>query len=325
MNNKGKFHKLILILTEVTPLNFNIKINNILTHPYITHDKIHLQLIREYLNDDFLYQQKVKKHLSTESSDNDGKEHLDIEPLFVILSIEFFFFSEILNNSEKKELIINFFNSLDLEFINWHKDDNYIKAIELLAKYKLIYHKELLDLGNNFLKNLEVINELLNVINEQTLLLDIEDTSLSQILEKSNKFYLNKMNYYKEAHSINSKTGDNNIDPKILQLKNLWSMNAKISLDSVLKAGIDNKIWDDNLNIITKRNSIYGSGKALLSSLSISLKNHAYPEIIDPNVLGDAFCTAFNVSIDKNTKEPYKSFTSANPKYTREFKRLLKL
>ena len=70
-----------------------------------------------------------------------------------------------------------------------------------------------------------------------------------------------------------------------------------------------------------KRNGRFGSGKTLLGSLSIALKGYAISTNTDYKIIGKSFCDAFNMEIKETTANPYKAFSSGNPKIVREFKR----
>ena len=59
--------------------------------------------------------------------------------------------------------------------------------------------------------------------------------------------------------------------------------------------------------------------------MAIALRNYALPETVDYKAVGNAFCKAFNVPINENTREPYKAFSSGNPKIIKQFKRLYKI
>ena len=97
-------------------------------------------------------------------------------------------------------------------------------------------------------------------------------------------------------------------------LKKIWLAESKISIDDFLKLGIDKSIWDNQYQIITKKGSLYGTGKTLLGSLSIALKGFAISNNTDYKEIGKAFCIFFKVPIKEETKEPFKAFSSGNSK-----------
>lgn len=109
------------------------------------------------------------------------------------------------------------------------------------------------------------------------------------------------------------------------KLKKIWLANPKISVDVFLQKGIEKGIWDENYKIITQRGSLYGTGKTLLGSLSIALKGWAINENIDYKIVGTCFCDAFNIEQKESTKDPYKAFSTGNPKIIKEFKRAYKI
>jgi len=182
------------------------------------------------------------------------------------------------------------------------------------------------------LDSLDLINDLKEELNFEEIRAKLQGMVLTDQLEPHKTFLNNQITYYKNKSDLESKRTqiieskeDVVINNRLSLLIDIWSVSAKLSLSEVLRIGLENKIWDEDYNIITKRNSIYGSGKSLLSSLAVALRHTAYPDSIDYKKIGQAFCEAFNISINENTKEPYKSFTTGNPKYIKQFKRLLKI
>lgn len=108
-------------------------------------------------------------------------------------------------------------------------------------------------------------------------------------------------------------------------LQSIWLPQAKISVSDFLEVGIEKHIWSKDFEIITKRGSLFGTGKTLLGSLSIALKGFALSDNTDFKVVGKVFCKAFNIEVNEETKEPFKSFSVGNSKIIREFKREFKV
>lgn len=330
MLNEELHKELYSFLLNLTPFNYEKKTINFLTHDAFTKSKVHLKLFKEYLNDEAIYKQKVENVIYNEVVEADYTVSTDLEWLFIDASIRLYFFDKLLDKDEKKQLTINFLNVLNINE-NFDFDyENFKEVQNFFSNYTSIYHRELLELDNDNLRNLQVMNEVIDELNNYNTLLSAIDDSEIGLIVNPIKFYKERKEYFKDALYIESelKKNKNNIthkiiDQKLKPLEDLWLPNAKISLHNLLKIGIERKLWDNNYNIITKRNSLFGSGKSLLSSLSISLKGFAYPDTIDHKTIGSAFCSVFNISINKETKEPFKSFATGNPKYIREFKILL--
>ena len=99
----------------------------------------------------------------------------------------------------------------------------------------------------------------------------------------------------------------------------------KLSIDEFLQQGEDKGIWNENFKLITKKNSLYGTGKSLLASLSIALKGYCINSQIDYKVIGENLCKVFSIEIKESTKEPYKSFQSGNSNHIRELKRTFRV
>lgn len=113
----------------------------------------------------------------------------------------------------------------------------------------------------------------------------------------------------------------NDVSTKKNILQSIWLPQSKISVENFLKLGLEKRIWNEQNQIITKRGSLYGSGKTLLGSLSIALRGYAISESMDYKEVGKVFCKAFKENINEKTKEPYKLFSSGNYKIISVFKR----
>lgn len=108
-------------------------------------------------------------------------------------------------------------------------------------------------------------------------------------------------------------------------LESIWLKNPKITIQEALEKGYNGGIWNESHTIQTKRGSLYGTGKSLLSALYVSLKDNSIKETIDYKVVGEAMCRHFKIEVKPETAEPYKPFQRANPKIVTEFKKLFKL
>lgn len=135
------------------------------------------------------------------------------------------------------------------------------------------------------------------------------------ILEIKNAVDLKKIMFL--ANSVKTKIYETDID----LLNGIWLSNPKISIDKLLKLGIEKGIWDENYNLITKRGSLYGMNKTLLGSLSIALKENSIKPNIDHNIIGKRFCEFFNIELKETTLNQYKAFSSGNSKIIKEFKK----
>jgi hypothetical protein len=107
----------------------------------------------------------------------------------------------------------------------------------------------------------------------------------------------------------------------IEKLKKVWLADPKITVEDFIQKGIVKGLWNENLNIITARGSLYGTGKTMLGSIFIAFKGWAISNNIDSKKVGIVFCNVFNVDIKKATNEPYKAFSSGNSKTVTEIRR----
>jgi hypothetical protein len=115
----------------------------------------------------------------------------------------------------------------------------------------------------------------------------------------------------------------NNTDhsEQIKKLRTIWLADPKITVEDFIQKGIVKGLWNENLNIITARGSLYGTGKTMLGSIFIAFKGWAISNNIDSKKVGIVFCNVFNVDIKKATNEPYKAFSSGNSKTVTEIRR----
>lgn len=204
--------------------------------------------------------------------------------------------------TKHKLMTADFFNNEDLTF-----DENHFFFCELFRAVTLKCFNE-----QDFNEMKKIIEDFpdknYNYYTEQLYGL-IESTTLKYETAKNYEFLLT----YKHSQvKVNSKKSS---------LEKIWLPQPKISIDDFLKKGIDKGLWDESFNIKLGRSSLFGTGKIFLASLSIALKGYAINENIDHKIIGENLCDAFNVKIDQNTNNPFKSFQTGNVKYIRFLKR----
>jgi len=201
---------------------------------------------------------------------------------------------------------------------------------------QLFHNKERLNDEVIKIENNERINEIekLSLLEQIKAYLDlIKEFEKHQFLNKTNN-YTSHIKYFKkcikrlEKEIIIENNLSNNTISKIEKkniLNEIWLAEAKLSIEDFLEKGVSNGIWNKNYYIITKKGSLYGTGKSLLASLSIALIGYSISKNTDYKKIGELFCKTFNIEISVNTKEPYKSFQSGNQKKINEFKRAFKI
>jgi len=116
---------------------------------------------------------------------------------------------------------------------------------------------------------------------------------------------------------------ENNTDhsEKIKKLKTIWLSEPRISVEDFIQKGIEKGLWSANLKILTAKGGLYGTGKTMLGSIFIALKDWAILNNINYNIVGEVFCEVFNIEIKETTKEKYKAFSSGNSKIITQIKR----
>jgi hypothetical protein len=306
-------------------------------------NKRYLCYIKSYLNDESLFKENIKKYTNYKHNTWRYKEericlncdlecneqihpHFEFFAAVFVLDIEnrINFFS----NKEKKEMTIIFFKQfyeIDGE-LRFNED----RMMDIIISYDFQVIEKMM-LKNNTITNIISLIAIKDFYETFRLKFKNLDKEMFKKLKIQEKFIKNKLQAYRDIYEIEKElkiqedSKPNEQDKWLEPLQSIWLATAKISIEDFLKIGIENQLWDENYNLLTKRKSLYGSGKNLLSSIAVALKNYAISDEIRYDFIGRIFCKTFNIDIDKNTKQPFKSFSSANPKYTKEIKRLYKI
>jgi hypothetical protein len=108
------------------------------------------------------------------------------------------------------------------------------------------------------------------------------------------------------------------------QLKEIWLPEAIISIEDFIQKGIDGGVWNEDLIIQTKRNSLYSNGKKLLSAMYKAIEGNAIRSNTDHKKVGKILCEVFNIEIKPEVKDPYKTFSSPDSKIAERFKTLFR-
>ncbi|MBU2921490.1 hypothetical protein KO504_09070 [Winogradskyella psychrotolerans] len=306
-------------------------------------------LIKEYLNNDELFEyfiqridreihssipQNIKetcevcKNKSELQSDKACLDYFNIVEMDFILHLTIFTNLIKINKHlfESKESL----SAITFEFLSCFSSNNG----KLLFNYEkfdsITLTHTLLTLDETFnemdaLSALKVINETISEIETHILIAKNSERVLSDFAKPQLKFLKKQRKRIKENLFLNTELTKSQTNKKLKELNDIWLPTAKIKTEELIEIGIQNRIWDENYNIITKRGNLYGTGKTLLGSLYIALKNYAIPETIDYKTVGVAFCKTFNITINQNQKEPYKAFSSGKPEIIKAFKRLYKI
>lgn len=150
--------------------------------------------------------------------------------------------------------------------------------------------------------------------------LTIDETDYKILKERYEQYLINQTEEA-EQETQPLKESDTEHTEAIRKLKTIWLAEPKLTVEDFIQKGIDKGLWNESLRIITIRKSLYGTGKTLLSSVYFAFKDWAISINIDYKEVGKVFCEVFNIEIKETTKEPYKAFSSGNPKIITEMKR----
>lgn len=118
---------------------------------------------------------------------------------------------------------------------------------------------------------------------------------------------------------------DSEESKQLSNLEQLWLPNARIDFKAFLSMGVEKGMWDNEYRIVLQRGALYGAGKSFLGALFLVLKGMCLSKSMNHNVAGKAFCDFFDIDIDPNTADPYKSFQSANRSHIKELQRAFNL
>jgi hypothetical protein len=304
----------------------------------------HISYLRKYLGDDELFIEKIKPFsydsiglsnlvVGSSSSNKVLSFYNSVDPLFnfmcFLLVMYFQNVKNLVDEKWRKEWSLFFFNQFYME------KEQLMFRFERIESVLTNYHLKLIDnslLNNENLKNIEDLAGILDLVDTINIKYRIINNDKIKSIKNQKLFYKSKLKKYDKLYFV-EKEKQNLLDEelkrqeykKLKPLKELWLAEAKISIEDLLRIGVENKIWDNDCNIITERKSLYTTGKTLLGSLAIALKGFAISYNTDYKIIGKAFCEVFNIKDKENVKEPFKSFSSGNQDSIKQFKRLLKI
>jgi hypothetical protein len=326
-----------------TDISFDDLINENYNYTDIRLAKNHICILREYFNNNEVFDEHIKyfRNFSDESilinwnttcancelgcSNNINLVFNFFAALFIMaIHIR----SNLYDEKIKNELSVLFFKQFFLldDNLNFNED----RMLKILIDYDLeIAEKNLLENDNlSNLKSLITIKDfLISMKNRYNNLSEEKLTEINIHIDWTN----NKLEYFEKMYALEIKlqiaeaNKPSEENKKLAPLKSIWLAAAKITIEEFIEIGIENHLWDKNYKLLSTRGKLYGTGKILLSSISVALKNFAISDQIHYEAAGEAFCKVFEIKINKDTNQPYKSFCNGNPKYIREFKRLYRI
>lgn len=227
--------------------------------------------------------------------------------------------------------VIRFYNSVlkeTIPTIGISKDEySYIKGfIREIEGYKVVSNVKNFKYDNSkeiqliYLDQIFRYNSMYAVMGNLSITEDYENLKFLWHLEEELKTYQIPNKSEGSREPVNESSIGSVKQDKLLFLEKIWLPDAKISVENLLKLGIDKGIWTEDYIIKVQKGSLYGTGKTLLGSLAIALKGYSISENTDYKMQGKAFCAFFNIPVKKTTNNPYKAFSSGNEKIIRAFK-----
>jgi len=222
VSNFSKFSEVVNLLTEITPFNFYDKINEFTQHHIFVNEKLHLQIIALYINDDKMYEDRIGNFLKPKSIefDIDGDfKQLDI--VLKLLSLELYYFFDVLSVLEKKQLVARCLDILNINDCREELQSNYSIVQELFSNYRAFYYNEIFDKIPDNQKKLEATNEIIDFLNRTGALKKSLDIPSSKSFKNLKKFSKSKKEYFRDALFLNEERKKSNIEaPKIFGVYN---------------------------------------------------------------------------------------------------------
>ena len=97
--------ELMPIFESITVLNVVEKMSEIIGHPLFVKDKIHVKIIKNYLNDDKIYVDRLERFLNTRP--HKSIDDMTILEMVLIFSSSIIYnFEQFLNQNDKKQLVV---------------------------------------------------------------------------------------------------------------------------------------------------------------------------------------------------------------------------
>lgn len=204
MSSFTKFSEVVNLLTEITPFNFYDKINEIAQHHIFVKEKLHLQIIASYINDDKIYQDRIEIFLKPISKEFDIYGDFDeLDIVLMLLSLELYYFFDVLSVIEKKQLVIKCLDILNINDCREELPINYNKVQELFSNYWAFYHDEIFEEIPDNLTKLKAANEITNFLNRSGALRMSLDIPSSKSFENLKEFSKVKKEFYRDTYFIN--------------------------------------------------------------------------------------------------------------------------
>ena len=299
--------------------------------------KIHNKSLKTFINKINTQDYSLSEALKEIKSNYPDEQLLRIYTVEFINEVKGIFLDLLLSLTDNDILeVLKFHNSLieePITTISLNKNEySYVKSfVREIEGYNVIsnvdgfeYDKskefQLISLDQIFRQNLNY-----SVISNLSIIEEYQKLIFLWEIEKELKAYLIPNNNPESKKSTNNQPILSKKQEGLSLLKKIWLPEPRISIESVLKSGIEKGIWTEDYTIQVQKGSLYGTGKTLLGSLAIALKGYAIGENTDYKMVGKAFCTFFNIPVKETTQNPYKAFSSRNEKFIREFKRQFSL
>jgi len=247
--------ELMPIFESITVLNVVEKMSEIIGHPLFVKDKIHVKIIKNYLNDDKIYVDRLERFLNTRP--HKSIDDMTILEMVLIFSSSIIYnFEQFLNQNDKKQLVVKFLDILEYDEKGNLRLEKCNEALKYLLHTLHLYQSQNLTYQNNNLENIALLNQILDLLNNATNKLNTIDESAQDLFEKHESYYNKKKEYYKEKHFVEKeqsikpgKEDDNNGD----DIKNSYE-----NYTNVFRKSMPISIAVNHFKIFTEKNSKNG-------------------------------------------------------------------
>lgn len=193
--------ELIPSFESISSLNVVEKLQEFIMNPVFVKNKMHIKIFKYYLNDDKIFKDRLERFVNTKP--HEGIDDMTtLEMILILSSSTVYKFEGLLNENEKKVLIVQFLDILDYDEKGDVELENEDKASKYLNKTLHFYDSQKIKYFEDNLKNVELLNQILDLLNEEVNRVKLGPKSGHDLFDDHINYYSKKMQYYKDMYFI---------------------------------------------------------------------------------------------------------------------------